>query len=314
MNYVQLLRVLQASMTQEKEVEFMNDMSPTALTALRVHATSASGHTAEIPYPETRAALDLMLAEAGFKAGEPVILSAHAPQSFPAAPATGDVVHVTASDIASMNAPAIPQPDGPNWIAPAQSPIEIVSTQQFWPSPNPSNVPHVRALGGVVNPEVDPGNLMSPPFPTPVGFRMSCYWQNVAAFTIQGPQKFDHAVTTTVGMSETEQTSLSAEIGVSTPHLSAKLTETVSQSVTIGTEHSVTNTYSIDPGTNQTAVWVLWQLVQVFEFIDETGQPISYDGHFVVGMKNMLFGDLSFQGRFTHPVSMMHAAQSLFSS
>lgn len=293
----------------------MNDMSPDTIPTQTLHVTGMTGQTAEIAAPESRAALEQALRAAGFAAGTPVILSARKPQSLPVMPVMpgpADMVHLSAQDLASMNAPAVPQPDGPNWIAPARSDTEVVSTVGFWPMSAAGNVPHVSALNGVVHPEVLPGNKMSPAFPSPVDFRLSCYWQNVAAFTIQGPQKFDHAVTTTVGMSETEQTSLSAEIGVSTPHLSAKLTETVSQSVTIGAEHSVTNTYSIDPGANQTAVWVLWQLVQVFEFLDQSGQVITYNGNFTTGMKNIIFGDLSFQGQFEHQVPMVHAAQSMF--
>jgi hypothetical protein len=174
----------------------------------------------------------------------------------------------------NLPAPRAPKPTSPTDYPPKTSEERIVSTNpvtglyvlvdkfnQYWPI---ANLPFNAHL--------------TPPFATPTYIQLSTYWERIGIATVTGPQTYTYSESFTTGMSTTDATTLSAELGVSVPHLSAKISQTTSYSVTTSQERTVTDTYQIPVAAGQTCVYVLWQLMAKMRFLDSNLNPIHWTG------------------------------------
>jgi hypothetical protein len=124
-----------------------------------------------------------------------------------------------------------------------------------------------------------PNSYFSPAFPTPVQIMYGAYWQRVYTQVLSGQGNYKRMIATTHGVSTTDSQTLGAELGVSGMGLSAKLSATFSTAVTITDQTTTTDEYDISCAANQTVIFTLWQLVEVYTLVDAAGKPISYNGN-----------------------------------
>jgi hypothetical protein len=95
---------------------------------------------------------------------------------------------------------------------------------------------------------------------------------------LDGRQKYDYEVRIKNGMSTTNTETISAEIGVSVKGLSARVSRTLSKSITISSERETTEQFHFTVDDGETIVWTLWQLVDRFGVVDADGNPAVYSG------------------------------------
>lgn len=139
-----------------------------------------------------------------------------------------------------------------------------------------------------------PGDLgfhLDPAFPIGAKLAYNIYWSLQKSYTLTGPQNFSDEIDYTQGAAETDTTTMSAELGVDVKYLSAKLTETVSRSVSVTTETTekrITST-TVDKGIVR--VWTVWQLVETYQLLASDGTPLPAYSGFVYG--SPLFGKAS---------------------
>jgi hypothetical protein len=108
--------------------------------------------------------------------------------------------------------------------------------------------------------------------------RLRVFWDNVATFVIDGPQKFERKISTSEGMSKTEQSTLGASLGIKVDFLSAKLSGELKRSITISNEKSITDTYKVDVPSGTTVTYTLWQLIEEFDFLTSEGEVFDWRG------------------------------------
>ena len=104
------------------------------------------------------------------------------------------------------------------------------------------------------------------------------YWQLIpSTYTqVSSGGGFEKEYTTTVGISNTESSTLSAELGVEVEGLSAKISASFTSSVTTTSETQETTKYTVgSPEKGYTRVWMLWQLVDELVALDPQGKIVS---------------------------------------
>ncbi|WP_146250817.1 hypothetical protein [Nonlabens dokdonensis] len=170
--------------------------------------------------------------------------------------------------------PPIPKPTSPNDLPPTESNKLIVSS-------NPISNLNINLNGKAFVPSSK--FPTRPSFPTNIHLQFSTYWKQVGTAVIVGEQVYIKEISYTNGMSTTKSETLSAEVGVAYGALSAKITATVGHSVTISNETTITDTYNINVSKGTTTVYVLWQLVEEYLFVDSNGQPINWSGNIFPG-------------------------------
>lgn len=120
---------------------------------------------------------------------------------------------------------------------------------------------------------------LDPAFPIGAKIAYNIYWSMQKSYTLTGPQNFSDEIDYTQGATETDTTTMSAELGVDVKYLSAKLTKTVSRSVSVNTETTekrITST-TVDKGIVR--VWTVWQLVETYQLLASDGTPLpAYSG------------------------------------
>jgi len=100
--------------------------------------------------------------------------------------------------------------------------------------------------------------------------RLRSYWKQVpGTYTHVLPGGgFSKQYTVEHGVSTTDSQTISAQFGVSGEGLSAELTATFEQSVTVTNSQSQSTTYNAGaPADGYTRVWLLWQLVHEFDMV-----------------------------------------------
>jgi hypothetical protein len=103
------------------------------------------------------------------------------------------------------------------------------------------------------------------------------FWRQVNGSYTRLPPGNSQEVTytKTVGISETDSETISAEMGVDTGSLSAKLSATFSHSVTTSAEQSETKKESVAaPDKGMIRVWMAWQLCDEIVALDRNGNLI----------------------------------------
>lgn len=216
-----------------------------------------------------------------------MVISSIELEHFPPDPASVDRRMLSHAEVASQtNLPPIPLPTGPDDLPPAVSPSIVVSTNDiplfiyFWGDEGPDH----GSYFAVTTANTPPLSL-SPSFPSPSRIAYNRYWLNAGNYIIVGPQTFSQSITTTEGMSVTDSTTLSAEVGVAVGDLSAKLSATTSHSVTISNDQSQTQTYTLpETPAGKTCVYTLWQLVDEFILVDGNNNPIQWSGKLNAGL------------------------------
>ncbi len=177
-------------------------------------------------------------------------------------------------NITNIPTPAIPRTNSPLEIPPSTSEELIVSKNKV---ENPS-----VSIDGSYIPINDLKNIgpVTPAFPNEIYLQFSTYWKQIGAAAITGDQDYSKSVTFTSGMSKTDSTSISAQLGVNVQGLSASISKTVGHSITINSETTITDMYDIKVSKDKTTVYILWQLVQKYVFVDAKGTTIEWTGHF----------------------------------
>ncbi|MGI4759859.1 MAG: hypothetical protein ACRYF0_04080 [Janthinobacterium lividum] len=140
-----------------------------------------------------------------------------------------------------------------------------------------------------------PPFTLTPAFPTGCRIRYGRHWERVYTQIVDGGISYERSVTTTSGSSMTETQTLSAELGVSVAGLSASLSASLSQAVTINKETQNTNRYTISCEPGKQAVFTIWQLMEVYTLVDSTGKPVTYSGFAELNMA---------MGKTRYPVSL----------
>lgn len=266
-------------------------MNQNAPDKLRLFTLAANGksHSIDVPVKsdvnlieESRAAL----LKHGITGDEldNLILSPTELDDVPAAAAQAARLAVPAvATLDPSSYPAVPKPANKDDFPLQKSAEILVSTNDvavclyFWGKKGESHGSYMPVDS------LPKGFTTKPPFPTPSKILYKRYWVNTGSYQLIGPQSFSKAITTTQGMSKTKTTTLSAELGVAVKGLSAKLSTTVSTSITITEETSVTETYSFDIKAGSTVVYTLWQLVEEFVLSDSASKPIEWSGRLIVG-------------------------------
>lgn len=145
---------------------------------------------------------------------------------------------------------------------------------------------------------------------------LSSYWVQVpGSYAVVYPgDTYTRSVTEKHGLSETDSKTISAELGVEFKGLSAKISATFEQSVTVSSEASVSKTYSVKAPETGARVWVLWQLVNQIAALDDKGNVITSDG---LGRGDVSWDANNSSGRVSgaylnYPSPMMDMPSDLF--
>jgi hypothetical protein len=176
--------------------------------------------------------------------------------------------------------PTIPIPASPGDLPPDVSPPIVIGTTEeqlmyYWDWDH-GNVQ--IWIPGPPAPQQIPGHGMTDsfygPFPT-YTLTHRRYWTQVDYQQVSGAGHYTRSETTTEGMSSTESSSISAELGVGVDGLSAKLSATFEQSITVSQESTVTNSWAVTGTAGQTTIWILWQLIDEFVALDANGNVVG---------------------------------------
>lgn len=185
----------------------------------------------------------------------------------------------------------VPQPDNKDSILPDCSEEVVVSTKIYYKTGDyekKRNYPvYVIDKDGKLSlPAFSKGEVRSgensnhwiiPEIPVQF-IQRRYYWAKTSSNRITGPQKYTQKVTATEGMSKTDTETFSMELGVEVKGLSAKVSRSISHSVTINESNSIEREYDIEVKENEIGVWTLWQLVEKFVFVDSENNPIEWTG------------------------------------
>jgi hypothetical protein len=182
--------------------------------------------------------------------------------------------------------PVIPKPTGLG-DRPSDSPRIVVSTtkeklnvlwdcddnsSQFYViDPDPSN--------SVVSNNAQPSSVMIEWWGGRPDYTLTMrrYWTIADWTQVVYADTYTKSLTETYGVSTTETTSLSAEIGVEFEGLSAKMTQTFETSTTISSESTTTEEWQFkNEEKGSIAYAILWQLVEEFAALDANAKYVSW--------------------------------------
>lgn len=200
-----------------------------------------------------------------------LILSPTAPEEVPPATAEAARVSIPSVDLLDPSAyPPIPKPTDKDSLPSQTSSKILVSTH---------DIPLFVTLSGTgTYVPVKGAYWLKPPFPVQPKIAYKRYWIATGSCILIGPQHFSKEISTKQGMSKTQSSTLSCELGVALKGLSGRLSQTTSTSITITEEESVKESYSFDVKSGTTVVYTLWQLVEEFALVDNAGNPIKWKG------------------------------------
>ena len=223
--------------------------------------------------------------------------------------------------ITEDNAPPIPIPPNKHSVSPPKSSYLTISTTPYYKEGDhaakgtvPLNVvapgyPNIPAY----NKNEGQSEWVTPDFPTQQ-ITYKRYWLNTYSVTVQGPQRYTRKITTSEGMVETDITTMSAEFGVNSDFLSAKVSASTSHSVSISKSTEQTDEYSFEVPAGKTGIWTLWQLVDVFFFVDGNGEPITWvgTGHMDIGIAKLKFPNMVLMNTFENQLEIYSASLELY--
>lgn len=181
--------------------------------------------------------------------------------------------------------PPVPKPQNRDDLPPQTSEKILVASNPneklYIYAPNRQQYITVEALKRYVDDHPDVPNVIAPLLPT-YTLAYKRYWNRIDFQKIPGPQTFEYTKETTEGMSQTDEDTFSAELGVSVSGLSGKLSETFSHSITVSTSTSVRHTYHIEVPAGKEGLWILWQLIEEVVAVDASGKQIQYHGTLIL--------------------------------
>ncbi|MDH4112664.1 MAG: hypothetical protein OEV60_08295 [Actinomycetota bacterium] len=189
----------------------------------------------------------------------------------------------TAVDWPDPTTPPIPTPPNADTLPPGRSPSILVASADL-------EEPYLQ-FGDDEGDFVALSQLrewsLAPAFPK-AQMRYKRYWLNTGSYRIRGPQEFSKTVTTTEGMSETQSTALSGELGLGVgkegvANLGLKLSATFQRSFTVSSERTVSETYNLTIPEGKIAVYTIWQLVNEVVIVDPAGSELDYEGKVRIG-------------------------------
>lgn len=116
------------------------------------------------------------------------------------------------------------------------------------------------------------------PLPSNLHLQYRAFWErkDEVVRLSAGSGTYSYSQTHTHGTSTAQTSSLAAELGVSAYGVSAKLTETLSRTVTITDQYTKTHTFQTPVPQDKNFVWILWQLVEEFVFLDRDNNVVNY--------------------------------------
>ncbi len=225
---------------------------------------------------------DDVLMKAGF-GDDDFIVCPSKPKDYPAAPTAAKRVVVSSVEELGdeIKTPPIPKPSSKDSVLPKKSTELIISTNVYYPN-GTSEWPVFVCVGKknywpAYSKDDKKFQWVSPSFPRQ-SLQYRRYWLNTFSVTVGGPQDIERAITTEEGMSKTKTKTLSGEVGVEIGGLSAKISASIIEEVTITESLSTTETYRFNVPSDKVAIWTLWQLVEKFVFVDENDKPIEWSG------------------------------------
>lgn len=223
--------------------------------------------------------------------------------------------------VSGDNAPPIPIPPNKHSVSPPKSSYLTISTTPYYKTGDHATkgtVPLSVVAPGfpnipAYNKSEGQSEWVTPDFPTQQ-ITYKRYWLNTYSVTVQGPQSYKRTITTKEGMVETDITTMSAEFGVQSEFLSAKVSASTSHSVSISESTEQTDEYSFDVPEGKTGIWTLWQLVDVFFFVDGNGDPITWvgDGHIDMGIIKPTFPNMVLMNTFENRLEVYSASLELY--
>jgi hypothetical protein len=256
-------------------------MKATAAEKQTLYAISRSGKKLPVQLDVTEgtdiiAASQAILKQNSFTDSDQdgMILSYDAPAALAAPTPRKRIVVASPNKLGDGPYPPIPQPANKDDHTPSRSEQVLVSMTAVQP------LYVYLTKSKIYVPSSGKNAYCSPSFPKAVSLAYYRYWRNDGSRTIVGPQTYNLTIERTEGMSVTNEQTLSGELGVEVGGLSAKLTATTSESITVTEEKKVSEQYGIDVPAGQVCVYTLWQLVEVFTFLDNTDpdRPLKWDG------------------------------------
>jgi hypothetical protein len=102
------------------------------------------------------------------------------------------------------------------------------------------------------------------------------WWRKIAQRVVDPGTGFSVEYTTTHGISTTDTSQLSAEVGVEVEGVGVTIQAGFSNSITTSTETTVTNTYPYTGPADATTVWALWQLMEELVALDDNEKVVSW--------------------------------------
>jgi hypothetical protein len=165
----------------------------------------------------------------------------------------------------------VPRPKSKNEVLPPKSAeilVKAASTDLFLYLPMDGNYVRVGDFPCI------PQSLV-PPFPAGIQLGYKMYLENLDSEHLTGAITFTRQIVSKIGMSKTNGSTLSGELGVSIFGLSGKLSQTFTSSITTTQETDVTTTYNFSVPNSSIRVWTCWNLAEVFVLLDAKGNAIG---------------------------------------
>lgn len=121
-------------------------------------------------------------------------------------------------------------------------------------------------------------NSYGPNFPSDVYLEYTVYWEAIFTQIINGPTSTTLTIPVKFGLDPEGIAILLGELNVSMDDLSDKMSNILGSSVSIQNYEIVDETYSLVVKENEKDVFILWQLIQEFKFVDSEKKPVNWGG------------------------------------
>ena len=181
--------------------------------------------------------------------------------------------------------PDVPQPDSANWVPPSQSEYKVLNTDTsmdlLWRWGQDSIVMIEPKIGGQVIesnavPDIAKRTVIAlNGLPIPVYSVVSrTYWKNAGGWTIAPGDNYECDTSYTIGVSTTDTSSWSAEVGAKDGGFEAKISESFSHSVTLSDSKTIEYKNVVNGDPKLYTNFTLWLPVLEIVVLDDKGAPL----------------------------------------
>jgi len=175
--------------------------------------------------------------------------------------------------------------EGLDWQPPDQTtPVDTPSPDRLLIQ---ANSVHHNWFAWVADQPAKPGD----PYPNLIGYNTDVWNGDSAPYTltmrswlvlvpnsytqVSNPNSTTRTASATYGVSQSDTTTISTELGVEAEGLSAKLQASFSQTVTTSTETTETIERKVEAPSGMTRVWMLWQVMNELAALDQNGKVMG---------------------------------------